>query len=84
MKIDHDFKMRTDDNLFLSIFNSLNIDKRKADNCFKIIYGIKKFNELKKIIKEQNGLLGIFNVDLTDELIIYSLLITQAQNKRIK
>jgi len=81
-KLDYNFKMRCDDNLFISVFNVHTNELKRAEKSFRIIYGLKKFKDLKKFIKDNQGLMAIFNVEPTDELTMFALLITQAQNQR--
>lgn len=81
MKIDYDFKMMSDNDLFTSIFNINDKEIKKANKAFYTIYGNKKFQQLQKFIKK-GGIMAIFNVIPTDELFIYALLLTQAQNQR--
>ena len=82
MKLNYDFKMKHDDDIFTSIFNLHKSDESKANKCFKIIYGKEKYKQLRTLIKEQKGLMSIFDVTPTDDIIMYTLLITQAQNQR--
>jgi len=82
MKIDYDFKMMSDDDLFTSVFNVTKSEVVKAMDCFLIIYGNKKWRKLKQFIREQHGLMAIFDAEPTDELIMFTLIITQIENQR--
>jgi hypothetical protein len=61
MKVEHNFKMICDDDLFTSVFNLNNKEEKKAKECFKIIYGYKQLKELEEFIKDRGGLMAIFD-----------------------
>jgi len=82
MKLNYDFKMRVDNDLFMSVFNLSNIDRTKANKAYISIYGKLKFRKLQTYINKEGGIMSIFNQTLTDDLIMYALMITQAQNQR--
>lgn len=86
MKITHEFKVKIDDDLFTSVFNAYEIDIKRANKAYANIYGVKKLQILKSWIKKHSGLMCIFDVIPTDvisedEILMYALLITQAQKK---
>ena len=82
MKLEYNFKMKVDDDLFTSVFNSRENEVRKAFKAFEIIYGKRELKKLKNLIKDKKGLLGIFDIEADDKLVTFALLITQAQNQR--
>jgi hypothetical protein len=82
MIINHNFKMRTDDSLFISVFNIHEPDERRANKAYAEVYGKRALKKLRNHIKEEGGIMCIFNQDPTDDLVMYALMLTQAQNTR--
>ena len=82
MKIDYDFKMRTDDSLYISVFNVHEQDIRKANRAYAEVYGKRALKKLHNHIKEEGGIMCIFHNEPTDDLVMYALMITQVQNTR--
>lgn len=82
MKLNYDFKMKHDNSLFVSVFNLHEVDRRKAEQAYSFIYGKRALKQLKDHIKTEGGIMCIFNQKPTDDLIMYALMITQAQNQR--
>jgi len=85
MKLDYDFKMPVDDDLYFSVFNCHKDDELKANKAYQVVYGIKEYKALRKLIDQKHkGIMGIFKEKPDDKLIVYALLITQTMKRRFK
>lgn len=75
MKLSWNWEVKLDNDLFVSVFNLSMARYRKVNKMFQLVYGKKRFSAIKKVIKEQNGLMGIFDVKPTNDLMLYALML---------
>lgn len=75
MKTNWDWKVRTQNDLFYSVFNVSIARHKKVNNAFREIFGKRRFGKIQQIIKEKNGLMGIFHIDPTNDLMLYALML---------
>lgn len=93
MKMDHNFEMMFDDNIFTSVFNCNKNEIERTYQAFQMLFGFKEVKKLKDFIKKQGGIMAIFNEsdkydetkDKTpDKLVLFALMLSQVMLKRKK
>lgn len=74
-KLEKDLILRNKGSLYISVFNVHTKRQKNVNKTFKIVYGKKRFNKIKEIIKKHNGLMGIFQEKPTSDLVLYALML---------
>lgn len=75
MTLEKLLKFKCEDGLFVSVFNVGEKRHKQVNKAFQLAYGKRRFNEIQKVIKTTGGVMGIFQVEPTSDLILYAIML---------